>query len=152
MSSSPLNTLGKRVLDSLIAKYPEWSDYVDVIANGDLELAMPAPVSSRAGHLIIFTSRGEDIWVRYAPGRMCYSIDSDKELHNVIEQLLSDRALFVVITRGEDWVETTLIRPGDKVKVRKGQVAQVVSWSGRLDQIIHGVSKTPRRRRGGKVH
>jgi hypothetical protein len=65
----------KQVRDSILRKHPEWADYVDTLEGGDLEIAVPAPPRSRAKHLVIFTSRGDDIWVRYAPPRMCYSVE-----------------------------------------------------------------------------
>ncbi len=120
----------------MLANHPEWAEYVHVLGGGDLELAVPAPAGSRAGHLVLFTARGEDIWVRYAPPRMCYPVESEQELLVVVEALLADNAFFVVITSGDEWIETGLYRPGEAPTLRMGQVANAVSWSGRHDKIV----------------
>src|SRR5882672_11054789 len=101
MSKDTLNSFGKQVRDSLLGKHPEWAEYVGALDGGDLALAIPAPPGSRAKHLVILTSRGEDIWIRYAPPRMSYSVESEDEMHAVIEALLQDDALFVVVTNGD---------------------------------------------------
>jgi hypothetical protein len=145
MSQLDLNSLGVQVRDTLLEKHPEWEHYVDVLASGDLELAVPAPQHSRAGHLVVFTNQGKDIWVRYSPGQMCYSVDSLRELHAVIEALVADDAFFVVVTRGDEWVETTLLRPGQEPVLVEGQVANIVSWSGRHDRILTFVGSKPPR-------
>jgi len=136
MSADTLNALGKRVRDSILVEHPEWAEYVEVLDGGDLELAVPAPPGSRAKYLAIFTSRGEDIWVRYAPPRMCYALESDEQMHSVVEALLEDDALFVVVTNGDTWIETTLLRPGEELVLDDGQVANIVSWSGQADRTI----------------
>jgi hypothetical protein len=71
-----LNALGRRIRDSLVREHPEWTECVETLETGDLELAVRAPHGSRAKNLIIFTSRGEDIWIRYAPPRMCYCVET----------------------------------------------------------------------------
>jgi hypothetical protein len=140
-----LNALGKRVRDSLLLRHPEWADYVRTLESGDLEVAVPAPRASRAGHLVVFTARGKDTWIRYAPPRACYSVDSDRELHAVVEALLRDDAFFVVVTNGDDWIETTLLRPGEEPVLAEGQVASLVSWSGCHDKIVTYTEKAPSR-------
>ncbi len=131
-----LNPLGARVRDSLLGAYPEWADYVAVERDGDLELAVPAPRGSRAGHMVIFTSGGTDTWIRFSPPRTGYPIGSEGELHAVLRALLADAAFFVVVTDGDDWIETSLMRPGEEALLKEGQVANVVSWSGRHDKIV----------------
>jgi len=133
---SELNQLGKRVCESLLARHPEWSEYVDVRDGGDLELAVPAPAGSRAKHLVIFTTRGEDLWIRYAPPYMRYAVESEREMHAVIEALLMDDAFFIVVTNGDEWVETGLYRPGQEPVLAAGHVANAVSWSGVHDKIV----------------
>jgi hypothetical protein len=143
--SPPLNPLAERVRDSLLHAHRDWAQYVDVLPGGDLEIAIPAPEGSRAGHLVIFTARGEDMWLRYAPPRACYCVETDRELHAVVQALLADDAFFVVVTDGDEWVETTLLRPGQEPVLREGQVANVVSWSGRHDRIVLYTEKVPTR-------
>ncbi len=138
---SHLNELGGRLRDVLLAKHPEWAVYVNVLEGGDIEVAIPAPPGSRAGHLVVFTARGQGIWVRYAPPRMCYAVESEHELHLVVEALLTDDAFFVVITSGEEWIETGLYRPGEAPVLGPGQVANAVSWSGRHDKIVTTVAR-----------
>jgi hypothetical protein len=143
MSKDLLNALGRRVRDSLLRKHPEWAAYADVLEGGDLELAVPAPPRSRAKHLVIFTARGDDIWVRYAPPRMSYCVESEGQMHAVIEALLQDEALFAVVTNGDDWIETTLLRPGEELVLADGHVANVVSWSGNADRIVMHTTPHP---------
>jgi len=138
-----LNSLGRQVRDSLLERHPEWAEYVEALPGGDLELAIPAPHRSRAGHLVIFTRQGQDIWIRYTPPRMCYSVESDAEMHAVVKALLADDAFFVVVTTGDDWIETTLLRSGQEPILAEGQVANMVSWSGRHDKILTWVARRP---------
>jgi hypothetical protein len=128
--------LGVRVRDSLLRQHEEWGGYVSTLPSGDLQIAVPAPKGSRAGHLVIFTARGEDTWIRYTPPRACYCVESDGEMHAVVEALLADAAFFVVVTDGDEWVETSLLRPGEEPVLGEGQVANVLSWSGRRDKIV----------------
>ena len=145
MRDERLNPLGERVRDMMLERHPEWADHLEVKEGGDLEIAVPAPRGSRAGHLVVFTHRGEDTWVRYSPARACYCVGSDRELHAVVDALLRDDAFFVVVTDGDEWVETSLLRPGQEAVLREGQVANVVSWTGRHDKIVTYTEKPPSR-------
>lgn len=134
-----LNPLARRVWTALIKAYPDWSKYFGTCGEDDLEAAVPAPMGSNAGHLIIFTAKGQDLWIRFSPPSMCYSVDDETEVLDVIRQLLADKTLFVVVMRGDEWAETTLIRqgePGDIPRLEPNEVARVVSWSGKHDRII----------------
>ncbi len=143
MTANELNPLGIRVRDSLLRRHAGWAEHVDTLDTGDLEVAVPAPRGSRAGHLVIYTARGEDTWIRFTPARVCYCVESDREMHAVIEALLRDDAFFVVVTYGDEWVETTLLRPGEEPVLREGQLANVVSWSGLHDKIVTYTEKYP---------
>jgi hypothetical protein len=143
MRDQGLNPLGRRVRDSVLEEHEDWSDYVSVLPSGDLEIAVPAPRGSRAGHLVIFTVRGENTWIRYAPARACYGVETDREMHAVIEALLTDDAYFVVVTDGDTWLETSLLRPGEEPVLGEGHVANVVSWSGRHDKVVTYTAKRP---------
>jgi hypothetical protein len=145
MTEHRLNQLGVRVRDSILRVHDEWADYVTVLPSGDLEIAVPAPRGSRAGHLVIFTARGKDTWVRYSPPRACYCVETDREMHAVIRALITDHAFFVVVTDGDEWVETSLLRPGEEAVLGEGQVANVVSWSGHYDKVVTYTEKSPLR-------
>lgn len=143
MAGPVLNALGARVRDSLLGRHAEWAEYVSVLPTGDLEIAVPAPRGSRAGHLVISTSRGEDTWIRYSPPRACYCVETDREMHAVIDALLADDAFFVLVTFGDTWLETSLLRPGQEPVLTEGQVADAVSWSGRHDKVVTYTEKRP---------
>ena len=73
------------------------------------------------------------------PPNMCYSVDDETEMLDVIQKILSETALFAVVMRGDEWVGTTLIRRGestDAPKLGRNEAAHIVSWSGNYDQII----------------
>jgi hypothetical protein len=138
-----LNPLARRVWTALIADYPGWLRYFGTCGEDDLEVAIPAPIGSNAGHLVIFTANGKDLWLRFSAPSMCFSVDDETELVDVIRQLLADKVSFVVVMRGEEWAGTTLIRqgmPGDIPQLEGDEVAQIVSWSGKYDRIL-GVEK-----------
>jgi hypothetical protein len=103
--------------------------------DGEFEASVRAPRGSKAGHLVVFTYRG-DLWVRFSPPNMCYSVDNRGELASIVRQLLSERALFMVSYRNGAWSGTTLILKGTVPKLRRGEVAHVVSWTGRYDETI----------------
>ena len=103
--------------------------------DGEFEASVRAPRGSKARNLVICTWRG-DLWVRFGPPNLLYSVDSRKELAFVVRQLLSERALFVVRYRDGEWTETTLVARGTSPKVVRGEVAHVVSWTGRFDRTI----------------
>ena len=144
-----LNALGQRVLDALLEEHPDWDAYADTMDDGDLQLVVPAPKGSRAKRLIVFTNRGKDVWIRYAPPRMCYPVGSDHEMTRVIHALLTDAVSFLVVTRGDEWIETSLLPPGQEPTLLEGQVADVVSWSGNHDRIVTYMEARPSKRKGG---
>ena len=143
MTEHRLNPFGIQVRDSLLRRHEGWGKYVSALQSGDLEVAVPAPPGSRAGHLVIFTAQGEDLWIRYSPARACYSVETDKEMHAVVDALLTDNAFFVVVTDGDTWIETSLLRPGEDPVLAEGQVANVVSWSGSHDKVVTYTEKSP---------
>ena len=103
--------------------------------DGEFEASLRAPRGSKAGHLVVITYRG-DLWVRLSPPNMCYSVDSRGELASIVRQILTERALFVASYRDDAWTGTTLVRRGAVPKLRRGEVAHVVSWTGRYDETI----------------
>jgi len=134
-----LNPLARRVWTALIASHPEWAEFFGTCGKDDLEVAVSAPVGSNAGHLVVFTAKGQDLWIRFSPPSMCYSVDDETEMLSVIQQLLAETALFAVVMRGDEWAGTTLIRrgePRDVPQLGPNEVAHVVSWSGKYDQTL----------------
>jgi hypothetical protein len=134
-----LNPLARRVWTALIAAYPEWSKYFGTCGEDDLEAAIPAPIGSNAGHLVIFTAKGKYLWLRFSPPSMSYSVDDETEMVHFIRQLLADKVFLVVVMGGNEWTGTTLIRqdvPGDIPRLEPGELAQVASWSGKYDRTI----------------
>lgn len=119
-----------RAGEALLVEHPDWGKYFEAVEGGDLEVAVPAPNGSNAGHLIIFTTKENDIWIRFAPPRMCYAVESEGEMLDIVRRLLADQLVFVVIMSGDEWVETTLAPPGDAKKLKHGQAARIVSWTG----------------------
>jgi hypothetical protein len=67
---------------------------------------------------------------------MCYYVGDVKEMISVSEHLLADRLLFAVIMDGQNWAGTTLLKPSLKPELDSGQVANIVSWSGKHDSKI----------------
>ncbi len=126
-NSESLNPLASRVWTALLAEYPNWKKYFDTCRDGDLEIAVPAPPGSNAGHLVISTANGKDLWIRYGPPYMSYSLDDEREMLDIVRQLLAEQVVFVVIMRGNEWVETTLTRLGQALRLERGQVAHIVS-------------------------
>jgi len=140
-----LNPLARRVWTALITAHPEWSELFGICGKDDLEVAVSAPVGSNAGHLVVFTAKGQALWIRFGPPSMCYSVENEREMLSVIQQLLAETAFFAVVMRGDEWAGTTLIRrgvPGDVPQLGSNEVAHVVSWSGRYDQTIKSDAQT----------
>jgi hypothetical protein len=131
-----LNPLAKQTWAALSAEYPDWEKYFGTCGENDLEVAVPATSGSKAGHLVVFTARGEEIWLRYSPGNMCYMVDDQREMLDIVRQLIAEQALFVVTMQGDEWAGTTLIRPGQEPELEGDQVARVVSWSGAYDKTV----------------
>ena len=131
-----MNALARKAWTALAAEYPQWKSYLSALDNGDIELAVPAPSGSSAGHLVIFTTNGQDLWIRFGPPHACYALDDEKEMIQVVRELLANRVAFVVVTQAEKWIETTLIKTDDRPTLEPGQVGHVVSWTGIHDREV----------------
>src|SRR5579863_9567736 len=112
LSGTLLNPFSSKIWACIIKKYPNWQPYLGIRDKDDLEVAVPAPPGSKAGHLIIFTTSGKDLWIRFALPYMCYPIDGLDEMLSVIKLLLDDDTCMVAIAEDNEWVETTLARAG----------------------------------------
>jgi hypothetical protein len=131
-----LNDLAERVWSRIRAQRPEWESHFGIGAGGDLEVAIPAPPRSRAGQLVLSSSGGSDLWVRFGPEHMRYAVSDADQMLAVAEQLLSDHALFVVINQSGRWKATTIVGPGEEPPLKTGQSAEIVSWSGVRDRVV----------------
>ncbi len=131
-----LNDLAQRVWTRIKEQRPEWEPHFGVSSGGDLEVAIPAPPRSRAGQLVLASSGGSDLWVRFGPEHMRYAVSDADQMLAVAEQLLSDHALFVVINQSGRWAETTIMGPGEDLPLKSGQSAEIVSWSGVRDRVV----------------
>src|SRR5215472_14054987 len=127
-----LHSVARSAWKRLEAEFPLWVAYLG-IRDGELEFAVPAPAGSNAGHLVAF-SNNNDLWVRFSPPYMCYAVNDEDEMVSIIRRLTADEALFKMIAKGDEWVETTLIRPHDKCESISGHCIRLVSWSGRFDR------------------
>ena len=150
MSRAPAtasNTFARIVERWVEQSFPSWSRYAKPREDGEFEVAIPAPRGSRAGHLRIFTYRG-DLWVRFNPARMCYPIDSRTELLSIVRQLVKDKVLFVNMYRGTKWTGGTLTRRGVQPRLAAGERAHVVSWSGKHDAGMDATNAGKKQRAG----
>jgi hypothetical protein len=65
---------------------------------------------------------------------MCYLATDENELVSLISQLTTDKILFKVTMKGDEWVETSLATPEEKAETLPGHSIQYVSWSGKFDK------------------
>jgi hypothetical protein len=142
MMSDDLNPLATRVVAALARAHPAFAANAHPLGHGDVELFLAASDDSNAGALVVSTTRGEAIWVRFAPPYMLYCVEDEAELTSVVDALLDERVLFVRIVGPDgEWTGTTLMNRGGHVDLDPGEKATALSWSGRFDQEF--VSATP---------
>lgn len=72
--------------------------------------------------------------MRFSPPHMCYLADDENELISLIRELTTDQLLFKVTTKGDEWTETTLARPGETSEPLPSHSIRFVSWSGKFDR------------------
>lgn len=112
-------------------------------SDGEFEAYVRAPRTSKAERLTILTWRG-DLWVRFGPPHLFYSVESRIELRRVVRALLSERALFAATYRGDRWCAGTLVPKGHGLAPRRGEHIVVVSWSGQHDTTVKYEPKNER--------
>ena len=133
------NDLARGVLETLKRLRPQGSFDLAVAEQGDVTAELDPPPGSNARVLVVLTNDGEDIWVGFGYPQMFYTVADCDELLSTVDGLLGDRILFVRISDSAgEWVETTMIRPNDRLALDPGQSAIVRSWSGALDQDLEG--------------
>jgi len=131
-----VNALATEVVDAVLQRHPDWGRFMWPREDDDVEFAVPAPAGSAAGHLVVFTDKGLQAWVRFEPPAMCYPIDNVKELLWVLEQIETDAVAFVATWAGAEWTGTTLVDPRRDLPVNAGETAQIVCWSGTYDRVL----------------
>jgi hypothetical protein len=131
-----LNPFAKRVWSALVAEYPEWTEYSTASEEGDVEVAVPAQPGSNAGHLVVFTVKGQNLWLRFSPPKMCYAVDDEMEMLKIVRLLQVEEILFAVILQGDEWAGTTILKTGELPQLEPDQMAHLVSWSGKHDRVV----------------
>ena len=126
------NPIAERAAERLRAEFSSWATCIDV-HQGKLEFSVPAPKGSKAGHLVVFNDR-DTLWVRFSPPYMCYLVDDEDEMVSIVKQLIRDEAIFRVVTKDGEWVESTLVKPQQQPAPRTSETVKLVSWTGRLDR------------------
>ena len=135
-----MSPTARRFVKALVGKFPQFQRHLCVLPNGDFEAYIVAPRTSKAGALVCL-SHGSDVWVRYAPPRAVYAIDSTKELVTIVEQLMSNEIVFVLLSKQRKWSGTTLSRRSDRPVQGVGESVRIISWSGKLDRYIRASRK-----------
>lgn len=114
--------------------------------DGEFEAFVKAPRGAMAGRLVIVTCQG-NLYVRLGPPHTFYPVGTLRELVSVVRHIVSERAVFALTYKDDVWTGTTLINRGDQPSVRRGEVAYVVSWSGRCDRRVETVALTRSKKR-----
>lgn len=130
-----LSPTARRFSKALLDRFPQFRRTLRVLPGGDFEAAIAAPRSSKAGALVC-ASRGSDVWVRFAPPRAFYSIDTPSELVTIVEALLNDDVLFVLLSKQRKWSGTTLVARTGRPVQDVGESARIISWSGKRDRRV----------------
>lgn len=127
-----LSPVARSAWKRLEAEFPLWALHLNA-RHDELEFVLPAPAGSNAGHLVALSNKN-DLWLRFSPPYMCYAVDDEDEMILLIKQLTTDEAIFKVVSRGSEWVETTLTKPQAEYETAPGHSVRLVSWSGRFDR------------------
>lgn len=135
-----MSPTARRFVKALVGKFPQFRRTLCVLPNGDFEAYIRAPRTSKAGALVCL-SHGSDVWVRFAPPRAVYAIDSTKELVTIVEQLMTNEIVFVLLSKQRKWSGTTLSRGSARPVQGVGESARIISWSGKFDRYIRASPK-----------
>ncbi len=130
-----MNAFSSSVYQSLLFAFPEWKN-IQLTDSELLELEIPSPHNSSFGSLIIQTTDDNSIWIRNHQPCTAYLIDSSEEMLELIHDILSDTVFWAVGYKSKKWYETTLLSTLTQLEVEKGVEYQILSWSGKHDQII----------------
>jgi hypothetical protein len=127
-----LSPVARRAWKRLELDFPAWKTYLNA-SNGELEFAVPAPTGSAADSLVAFSHENQ-LWVRFNQPYLCYPADDATEMASLIKRLTADDAVFKVVMKGDEWVETTITKPQEKPDSIPGQSVRFISWSGQFDR------------------
>lgn len=144
---SSMSPTARRFVKALVTKFPQFGRHLCVLPNGEFEAFSRAPRASKAGALVCL-SHGSDIWVRFAPPRAFYAIDSTKELVTIVKRLMSDEIVFVLLSKQRKWSGTTLLSRSGRPAQDVGESARLISWSGKFDRYIRASPKSKNWRPG----
>lgn len=129
----------QRVCERLIAAYPQFGAAIEPSGNSHFEASIPAPEGSQAGALVVCMAENGDVWVHFALPQMWYPIENEEEMLKILDLLLRDEVLFVrTVDANGNWLGTTLVCDTEDVEVQADEVATVLSWSGRRDDLVKG--------------
>lgn len=141
-----LKTTARRARGWIVEAFPKCAEAVVAKDDGELELAIAAPRSSKAKHLVLFTWKGQ-LWVRLAVPNACYPVDDAAELRRVVDLIQKERVVFAVTYSGDAWSGTTLLPVRRPPELAPGETAHLISWSGRHDSILEATPATVSRAR-----
>ena len=95
---------------ALIGTHPSFARRLTVLDAGDFHADIRAPRGSSAYGLCVCTVKGEDTYVQFGVENALYPVDTEQELLDIVNKLISDRLKFVVCSKHGKWSETTLTR------------------------------------------
>lgn len=130
-----MNAFSSSVYQRLLFAFPEWKN-IHLDDSELLELEFPSPHKSSIGGLIIQTTDDNSIWIRNHQPCTAYLVDTTEEMLELIEDILSDTVFWAVGYKSNEWYETTLLSTLSQLEAENGVNYQILSWSGKHDQII----------------
>lgn len=128
-----LTPTARRFAKALIRYFPEFAENLQLLPGGQFSASIPAPPASKARALRCLSTGDGDLWIQLALPNAFYHVENVPEMRRVLHAVLSDGLAFLLIFRNRKWTETTLVEVSSPVRVRAGDVARVVSWSGTRD-------------------
>jgi hypothetical protein len=128
MNISTLNSAARPFAKALVTRFPRFRKNLSAEKGGEFEAFVWAPPGSNAGAMVCQSLEGA-VWVRFAPGQTGCCCESVPDLLKTVRELLSGKAVITVISKGTQWVETTVHSAASKRKVARGQTAATYSWS-----------------------
>lgn len=131
-----MNEFSYSVYQSLLFAFPEWKR-IQLAGSELLELEIPSPNNSSIGGLIIQTTDDNSIWIRNHHPCTAYPVDTTEEMLDTIHDILADKIFWAIGYKSNEWHETTLLYALTELQAEKGVVYQILSWSGKYDQLIN---------------
>jgi hypothetical protein len=123
----------RRFAKALVAAFPKFGRTLQEAPNGDFEAWIRAPRGSKA-RVLVCQTQGRDVWLRLGPPRTFYSIDSTRELVEIVGAILRDDVHVAVLSNQRRWSATTLVSRGARPAQEIGESARIISWSGKCDR------------------